>query len=114
MPFYSDLNRGLPFRKKHKKDAALARLRQMRRPGRVMHKRARRVVAQPVVEDARDDVNLLRPGVVDVKLQEPRARVDLQQLCPRPIGPLPEDALTDPWIDFEPGNFLAVYVDDFA
>jgi hypothetical protein len=51
---------------------------------------------------------------MDVKLQKTGARVDFQQLCPRPIGALPEDALSDAWVDFEPRNFLAVYVDDFA
>ena len=54
-----------------------------------MDERTSRVIARAVVEGAGNDVNLLRPRVMNVELQELCAGIDLEELRLSTIGPLP-------------------------
>jgi hypothetical protein len=79
-----------------------------------MHEGAGRVVAQPVVEDSRYDVDLLGPGLVHIQLEEARSRIDLQKLRPGPARALPKDALSHARVDLLRRHVLAEYMDDFG
>jgi hypothetical protein len=79
-----------------------------------MDEGAGRVVAQPVVEDAGDDVDLFRAGLVHVELQEPRPGVDLEELRPGAIRPSPKRPFAHPGVDFLRPDVLAEHMDDFG
>src|SRR5688572_2201469 len=104
--------RSSTFRKEHKQHAAVAGLRKVRRARRVMHERPGRIVARAIVERAGHDVDLLRPGMVHVELQEARARIDLEDLSLGTVRRLPEQAPADPRIDLARFDVILVHMDD--
>jgi hypothetical protein len=79
-----------------------------------MHERPGRVIAQAVVEDAGDDVEFFRAGLVHVEPQEPGSRIDFQQLRLRSIGAAPERAPTHARVDLLRRDLARLHMDDIV
>lgn len=79
-----------------------------------MDERTSRVIARAVVERAGNDVNLLRPRVMNVELQELCAGVDLEDLSLGTIRPLPQRAFAHAWIELACGNVSLIDVNDLG
>jgi hypothetical protein len=77
-----------------------------------MDERTSRVIARAVVERAGNDVNLLRPRVMHVELQELCAGVDLKDLRLGTIRPLPQHAFSHAWIDLACRHVSLIDVND--
>src|SRR5882724_1853620 len=85
----------LTFGIKDKQSAACLRLRHVRRACRIVNEAAGRIIADPVVEDAGNHINLLGSGLVEIDSFPASARIDFNNLRRRSVGRLPKGSDSD-------------------
>src|SRR5882672_2722188 len=85
----------LTFGVKDKQSAACLRLRHVRRACRIVNEAAGRIIADPVVEDAGNHINLFGSGLMEIDFVPASAGIELNDLGCRSVRRLPKGSHSD-------------------